>query len=353
MRILHWYQAVTQILLQEVVCGHDPYTDKRLKKFVRAIVILKKARDIGAISLANRGQESNQIFRTEARRRLARRDITQPPANNAQQSLEDAGEHTSETETNDFNSSKERPDNAKAALTLLQQFRSTWDCCLQIINIQRGSMVGYQPHPLLPLIVHLRRLLDACFKGFAHLEGAERAKDAMDSLLDTLISAEPDTFDAAPEVTNSWIIDMEVFLENISVQFGDTVVPTIEADVAFLRKVQQQIDAYGVQHEVMQKEFVERTKIAVKDWDHRGVSNKNAQNKPAGAEETAEYVTLAEAADLADTPKKTLEDWKQKGKLPAPKIPHAGRRSAKWDWSELRPNLEQLTGMELPKCPAQ
>ena len=109
LRILNWLRAVTRIMLQDIACGHDLYKEKRLEKLQSAIDILKKARDIGTQNLANRGQESIQIFRSEARRRLGRTDVTQSPPTNAQQAVEGSEEPTTESETNDFGSSKEQP----------------------------------------------------------------------------------------------------------------------------------------------------------------------------------------------------------------------------------------------------
>jgi len=70
------------------------------------------------------------------------------------------------------------------------------------------------------------------------------------------------------------------------------------------------------------------------------------------AEAVPDYVTLQEAAERCHTSKRTLEDWKADGKLPLPAVEHIGRRPARWIWNDLRPHLENLTGLQLSKCPA-
>jgi hypothetical protein len=75
---------------------------------------------------------------------------------------------------------------------------------------------------------------------------------------------------------------------------------------------------------------------------------------PASAKsEPPQYVTLAEASALCHRPKKTLELWKQEGKLPPPAVKSRGRNPARWQWSALKPALESLTGLQLPKCPTE
>lgn len=69
------------------------------------------------------------------------------------------------------------------------------------------------------------------------------------------------------------------------------------------------------------------------------------------AQKTPVYVTLSQAARIAGKSKKTLEGWKQDGRLPPPEVPHSGRAEARWLWSTIHPALEQLTKKRLPKCP--
>ncbi|MCH8044940.1 MAG: hypothetical protein IID44_14615 [Planctomycetes bacterium] len=233
------------------------------------------------------------------------------------------------------------------AVKLLRGLRFNWDFCRQLIRIQQGSMCGDQPHPLLRMIVHLRGLLDSCFKGLAGFEDADKAKEATDWLLDTLIGPEPDNLDCVLETTG-YINDMEVFLVNTSILLGITDLSPTDEDRAVADAAQEQIDAFRVRHESKQKEFVDRIQELARKKQQHPAESHGDQSSDAAA-----YVTLADMSKLAVTPKKTLEDWKQKGKLPSPDVPHSGKRAAKWKWNTVRPALEKLTGMELPKCPPQ
>jgi hypothetical protein len=62
-----------------------------------------------------------------------------------------------------------------------------------------------------------------------------------------------------------------------------------------------------------------------------------------------DLVTLNQAAGMVHKGKRTLEDWKEKGKLPAPAVKGGQGRADLWRWEELRPVLETLSGIVLPE----
>jgi hypothetical protein len=47
--------------------------------------------------------------------------------------------------------------------------------------------------------------------------------------------------------------------------------------------------------------------------------------------------------------KRTLERYKTKGKLPAPKVEGGGGKPDLYDWKILRPWLEEIFGIKLPE----
>lgn len=63
-----------------------------------------------------------------------------------------------------------------------------------------------------------------------------------------------------------------------------------------------------------------------------------------------QYVTLGQMAALVQRSKRTLEKWKarRKNPLPPPDIEGAGGRPDEWDWSKVRPWLEQDSKRQLP-----
>jgi hypothetical protein len=69
-----------------------------------------------------------------------------------------------------------------------------------------------------------------------------------------------------------------------------------------------------------------------------------------GPREATDYVSLADVVVIAPIAKSTLYDWSRKGQLPPPAKPGSGRRPNLWLWSTLRPELEKLAGIALPKC---
>jgi hypothetical protein len=67
------------------------------------------------------------------------------------------------------------------------------------------------------------------------------------------------------------------------------------------------------------------------------------------------YVTFADVVATSNEfiPIKSLYNWKSAGKLPAPLREGKGTRPAVWDWNVLRPVVEQLADLPLPKCPVR
>ena len=72
-------------------------------------------------------------------------------------------------------------------------------------------------------------------------------------------------------------------------------------------------------------------------------------SKPEAQAELPDLVTLTQAAAMVHRNKRTLERYKTKGTLPAPAVEGGGGKPDLYDWSVLRPWLEQTFGIKLPE----
>jgi hypothetical protein len=67
------------------------------------------------------------------------------------------------------------------------------------------------------------------------------------------------------------------------------------------------------------------------------------------AAELPDLVTLDQAAATISMSKRTLERYKTIGKLPPPTIEGGAGRADRWDWKAIRPALERISKLTLPK----
>jgi hypothetical protein len=65
----------------------------------------------------------------------------------------------------------------------------------------------------------------------------------------------------------------------------------------------------------------------------------------------SQYVTLGQMAAMVQRSKRTLENWKARkiNPLPPPDIDGGGGKPDEWDWSKIRPWLQNESGRTLPE----
>jgi hypothetical protein len=127
----------------------------------------------------------------------------------------------------------------------LQMATEYWSIGRQIVLQQMDAYGGYQPHPLLRLIVNMRLRLDVCFEKLAGFEGASEAKKKIDSLLDIVTSGEPDDLQAVPEWTTGEIGHVDAFLEALRLKLGSRSYPLTHEETAFIKVTQSAIAEHG------------------------------------------------------------------------------------------------------------
>ena len=128
---------------------------------------------------------------------------------------------------------------------LLQLLQEYWRLCSRIILHDTEASVGLIPNPLTRLIVNLRARIDICTEKLNLLEGIEEIKRTIDTLLDIVLSGEPDELSVVPEWTNGEIQKIEFFLEKARLQLGPNKrYKLLHAEKIFIHHANQTIDFY-------------------------------------------------------------------------------------------------------------
>jgi len=126
----------------------------------------------------------------------------------------------------------------------MQLLRSYWSLCRSIVVHQIDACVFVNPHPLFRLIVNLRSRLETYFEHLADFEGVKEAKEAVSSLLDVVLSSEPDDLSAVPEFTHQLIHTVDAFLEGARLETGSKTFPLTHAEEIFLVHAEEAIEHY-------------------------------------------------------------------------------------------------------------
>lgn len=126
----------------------------------------------------------------------------------------------------------------------LQLLRSYWGLCRSAILHQIDALVGFQPHPLLRLLVNLCSRIESHFDRLNDLEGAEEAKESVRVLMETVMGGEPDDLSAVPEWTHGQMQIVDQFLETTRLRSGSKKFPITNEEDAFLKQAEEAIEEY-------------------------------------------------------------------------------------------------------------
>jgi len=157
----------------------------------------------------------------------------------------------------------------------LQLLREYWGLGRQVVLDMSEAMCGFQPHPLLPLMMNLRLRLEACFGELASEEGAQDAQGAANTLLDTALGSEPDDLSVVPEWTNGEIAKVEAFVERTRLRLGSKTYPLTREEGMFIQVAQEAITKH---REEIEKAWATRLKNADRqrrEREARGVAAGN------------------------------------------------------------------------------
>ena len=148
----------------------------------------------------------------------------------------------------------------------VQMARTYWDLCRQLVLQRMNALAGYQPHPLLRLIVNIRSRLDACLERLDGCDGARDVRDNIDRLLDAVISSE-DELQILPEYAVEQINAIDIFLETLRIKLGSRSSPLTYAEMHFVKSAQESISAHEASTKTLEKKFLHEAKVLAKRLD--------------------------------------------------------------------------------------
>lgn len=141
----------------------------------------------------------------------------------------------------------------------LQMLRAYWQPCRTLILRQVDAPVGYQPHPLMKLLLNLRERMRSCLQRLEGLPEALAAVQAVESLLDILLKCDPDDLSVVPEWTRGEVQKVDLFIEETRLALGAKTYPMTDAERVFLNHANAQIDGYQAQVDAAWGKMCERT----------------------------------------------------------------------------------------------
>jgi biotin operon repressor len=122
--------------------------------------------------------------------------------------------------------------------------RSYWGVVRQLVLHHIDAPAGFRPHPLMPLVVNLQVRIDACFGQLVNCKGAERAQGSISSLIDIVLSGEPDDLQAVPEWSYEQVGGVDRFIEEARLILGAKSYPMTAAEEMCLQQAQKALDDY-------------------------------------------------------------------------------------------------------------
>jgi hypothetical protein len=129
----------------------------------------------------------------------------------------------------------------KRLLMVLQHY---WRLCRQLVLDETDANIGFQPHPLLPLIVNAKLRIETCFAGLSSLQNASEAQKTAVGLIELLLTGESDDLSAAPEWTIGEIAKVDMFLAEAQLSLGSASYDLTNAEQAFIKVFEQAAAEY-------------------------------------------------------------------------------------------------------------
>jgi hypothetical protein len=126
----------------------------------------------------------------------------------------------------------------------LQMLRSYWGVVRQLVLHHTEAPIGYRPHPLMPLVVNLKARIDACFDRLADLPGAGETREHITTLIDIVLSGEPDDLQVVPEWSFGEISSVDRFIEEARLRLGAKSYPLTPAEEMCLTYAAKSVQDY-------------------------------------------------------------------------------------------------------------
>jgi hypothetical protein len=190
----------------------------------------------------------------------------------------------------------------------MQLLRSYWSLCRSLVIHQIDACLFSHPHPLLRLILNLRLRIDAYFEQLVDVEGSREAIEAVKTLMDVVVSNEPDDLSAVPEYAHELLQTVDAFLEQARIKSGSKIFPLTHEEKIFLAHAEEAIDHY---HKYLDTTWIRMCRRASNDQVKKHGGNKNGGPLPIPSPTLARPTRADVNTGLADGPAAMVDNRPQ------------------------------------------
>ena len=122
--------------------------------------------------------------------------------------------------------------------------KAYWKVLRQVVIHQADALISFKPHPLLPIIINAKARIAGCLNGLGSLAKTDETGQRISSLIDAVLSGDPDELSVVPEYTLGEVAQVDAFIEETILASGSTVFALTRAEQAFLKVFQTIADEY-------------------------------------------------------------------------------------------------------------
>jgi hypothetical protein len=142
-----------------------------------------------------------------------------------------------------------------------------WSLCRSVVLDQTDAYIGFQPHPLLPLLVNMKARLIACCDGLPSLARVQEVKKTVIALIDALLAGDPDEFSAVPEWARGEVAKVDEFIAESRLSLGSVPFEPTHAEKAFLDFFGAEADKHRKRVEDAWRQTLSRLKVEKQEMD--------------------------------------------------------------------------------------
>jgi hypothetical protein len=127
----------------------------------------------------------------------------------------------------------------------LQMLRMYWGIVRGLVIHHIEAAVGFRPHPLMSIVLNLKARMESCFDQLHQLNGCLDVRQQVASLIDIVLSGEPEDLQAAPEWSYDQVSSVDRFVEEGRLTLGAKSYPLTPAEEMCLQHAQDAVNRYA------------------------------------------------------------------------------------------------------------
>lgn len=162
----------------------------------------------------------------------------------------------------------------------LQMLRMYWGVVRGLVIHHIEAPAGFRPHPLMSIVLNLKARMESCFDQLTRLNGCIDVRQQVATLIDIVLSGEPDDLQAAPEWSYDQVGSVDRFIEEGRLALGAKSYPLTPAEEMCLQHAQHAVNQYADQVKAQWSRILKRID-AKRDQNPRPSENPPAASMPS------------------------------------------------------------------------